>query len=140
MTFNRYVAFRMAVELVGGVACALQAVRDDDLSGMIVTALVTPIWMVGEIRVVRVVRREHPRTDELSDQHQLMAARFAFLTFVAVSCVAGLAGMVASLLAGHRFTVPPMMLPALAMFALACADARYLWLERDGSSEDDDED
>ncbi|KFI96161.1 hypothetical protein [Bifidobacterium stellenboschense] len=140
MTFNRYVAFRMAVEVIGGVACAMQAVRDDDLSALIVTTIVALIWVAGETRVIRMLRRERPRTDELSDQHQLQAARFALLSFVAVACVAGFVGMLASLATGRSFVMPPMVLPALAMFALACADARYLWLERGEAPGDGDED
>ena len=37
--------------------------------------------------------------------------------------------------------IPPMLLPALAMYALAVSDIRYLWLEHDvDDAGDDDED
>lgn len=36
--------------------------------------------------------------------------------------------------------IPPMLLPALAMCALAISDIRYLWLEHDAGTEGDDED
>lgn len=142
MTFNRYIAFRMVVELIGAVACATQLFGDDTILDLTVTATVALIWACGEIWVALIFRRENPRSDELSDHHQLMAAKFAMLATVVALMVVGFASMIAGLLFRTFVMVSPTALPSIAMLVLAVADARYLWLERDGAAgaEDDDED
>ncbi|KAB8287998.1 hypothetical protein DSM100688_1108 [Bifidobacterium ramosum] len=137
MTLNRYIAMRMIVEIVGAVACAAQIFRNDTLTSLIIAGLVTLLWLIGEIWIVRVLDRERPRTDELSDQHQLTAFRFAFFIMIAVLVAIGVVGMLATLVSHVPFVVPPMLLPAVAMLALAVADARYLWLEHDGGTDED---
>lgn len=140
MTFNRYIAFRMTVELIGAIACATQLLGDGNVLDLAVTAAVALVWACGEIRVALILRRERPRADELSDHHQLMAARFAMMATVVALMAVGFASMIGGLTFRTFVMVSPSALPSLAMLILATADARYLWLERDCASgaEDDD--
>lgn len=139
MTFNRYVAMRMAIELLGAVCCAATIIGGDSLAGVIVTACVALVWVIGEACVLALVRRSEPRTDELSDEHQDSAFRTAFLVLVAVMVVLGFGGLVARLAGAPLPALDPMLLPTLAMLALAGADARYLWLERSHDGGDDED-
>ncbi|MBW3081195.1 hypothetical protein KIH78_07405 [Bifidobacterium sp. 79T10] len=113
---------------------------DSNLIALAITVTVTLIWMVGEICVLLIFRRDNPRSDELSDRHQLLAIQFAFYALIAVLMVVGFAAIVSGLILRTFFMASPMALPALAMLALCIVDARYLWLEHQGgSNEDDDE-
>ena len=125
MTFNRYILFRMVVEFVGAIACAIQMFQHHT-------------WAVGEIWLSTVYNRAHPRRDELSDEHQATAIRFTFFVLVVALVALGFAGMIATLFRHVPFTVPAMALPTLSMLALAIADARYLWLEHEGGDTDED--
>lgn len=140
MTFNRYITLRMFVELIGGVACSAQMLYEGTITGLIVTTVVAVFWIAGQLCVVTILRRESPRTDELSDDHQNSAFRFAFFALIAALMIFGFAGMILPLLTHTPFDLSPMLLPTLTMFALALADARYLWLENSLSNGDDDED
>ncbi|TPF85329.1 hypothetical protein BW13_11440 [Bifidobacterium sp. UTCIF-37] len=139
MTFNRYIASRMVVELIGAIACATQLFNDSSMFGLIATVSVAMFWVAGEIWVVLVFRRENPRSDELSDQHQLLSTRFAFITLVIILMVLGFANLLSGLLLRTYVMATPMILPTLAMLALTIADARYLWLEHQGDTGEDDE-
>lgn len=141
MTFNRYIGLRMVIELVGAAACATQLYRENGPVNLIITAVVALVWVCGEIWVVLIYNRENPRSDELSDQHQMVASRFALLVTVGALMVIGFAGMIYGMATHDFITVTPASLPMLAMLALALADARYLWLEhRDGAGYDDEDD
>ncbi|TPF78538.1 MULTISPECIES: hypothetical protein [unclassified Bifidobacterium] len=142
MTFNRYIAIRAAVEIIGMLSCALMVVIGHNLIGVIVTAVVAAIWAGGEIWVVTVLNRKSPRRDELSDQHQGAAMQFALFMLIAALVALGFIYTVWNLVtaSGLLHIINPMMLPTLAMCALAISDVRYLWLEHDGSNGDDDED
>lgn len=141
MTFNRYIAMRAAVEIVGALACVLMMMIGHNFIGVIVTAVVALLWACGEIWVVQVLNKQHPRRDELSDQHQSKANQFAMWVLVAVLVALGFIYTVLNLrVLFVPYMIPPMVLPALAMGALALSDGYYLWLEHDGSNGDDDED
>lgn len=140
MTFNRYIAFRMITELIGAAACVTQVYHNNNLNGIIITGVIALVWIIGELWTVMIFNRDNPRTDELSDMHQYSAYRFALLTLVIALTVIGFAGMLYTLITRVPIEVGPMVLPSLAMLALAVADARYLWLEHDGAVDGDDED
>lgn len=140
MTFNRYMFLRMWVEALGAAACLTMAFLGGALAGVVVTGAVALLWAVGEVWVVTVLQRKHPRRDELSDEHQKQAMQFALITLVAALVVVGFAGTLAGLFLPGDARIAPMLLPALAMAALAAADARYLWLEHDGAEDGGDED
>lgn len=138
MTFNRYILFRMVVEFVGAIACAIQMFQHHTWPGIITMGVFALVWAVGEIWLSTVYNRAHPRRDELSDEHQATAIRFTFFVLVVALVVLGFAGMIATLFRHVPFTVPAMALPTLSMLALAIADARYLWLEHEGGDTDED--
>lgn len=141
MTFNRYMAIRAVIELVGACSCLLMAVIGHDLVGAIIAAAVAVVWSIGEIWTVTTLRKANPRRDELSDLHQGAAMQSALLTLVAVLVVIGFIYTVLNLMNPLVIRViPPMILPALAMAALALSDVIYLWLEHDGTTGGDDED
>lgn len=142
MTFNRYIRFRAVLECIGAISCVLMACIGNDLIGVIVAAASALLWIGGEVWVMTVYQRHHPRRDELSDMHQHKAMQFALVSLVGFLVVIGFVYAVLNLvrpLVVH--VIPPMMLPALAMYALAVSDIRYLWLEHDGDDAGgDDED
>lgn len=141
MNFNRYIALRAIVEFVGAVACATQLFQHRTWPGIIMMSLIALFWAIGELWLTMVYNRAHPRRDELSDEHQATAIRFTFFILVAALVVLGFIGMIVSLLKHVPFNIPAMALPTLGMLALAIADARYLWLERAGGGNgEDDED
>ena len=140
MTFNRYVAIRMVIELIGALSCGFQLLRNDSLAALAVSGAIALVWIAGELWVTMIFNRMNPRTDELSDEHQHAAFRFAFLMLVAVMSAMGFAAVLVSLATRSYVEFRPMTLPTMAMLALAVADARYLWLEHDGATGDDDED
>ena len=141
MNFNRYIALRAIVEFVGAVACATQLFQHRTWPGIIMMSLIALFWAIGELWLTMVYNRAHPRRDELSDEHQATAIRFTFFILVAALVVLGFIGMIVSLFKHVPFNIPAMALPTLGMLALAIADARYLWLERAGGENgDDDED
>ena len=137
MTFNRYILFRMVVEFVGAIACAIQMFQHHTWPGIITMGVFALVWAIGEIWLSTVYNRAHPRRDELSDEHQATAIRFTFFVLVVALVVLGFAGMIATLFRHAPFTVPAMALPTLGMLALAIADARYLWLEHEGGNTDE---
>ena len=140
MTFNRYIMFRMVVEALGALCCALLLVFQSNLAGVIATGVVALIWIAGEVMVFLVLNREDPRRDELSDKHQSDAMQFALTVLIASLILMGFVYTMLALLHPGVFQIHPMALPALAMAALAIADARYLWLEHRGFKGADDED
>ncbi|MGR4802381.1 hypothetical protein [Bifidobacterium adolescentis] len=141
MNFNRYIALRAIVEFVGAVACATQLFQHRTWPGIIMMSLIALFWAIGELWLTMVYNRAHPRRDELSDEHQATAIRFTFFILVAALVVLGFIGMIVSLFKHVPFNIPAMALPTLGMLALAIADARYLWLERAGGGNgEDDED
>ncbi|OZG68571.1 hypothetical protein [Bifidobacterium eulemuris] len=140
MTFNRYISLRMVVEIVGAVCCALLLLFQNNLVGVIATAVVAVLWIVGEVLVFLVLDRQDPRRDELSDKHQSDAMQFALTTMIAVLILLGFVYTMLALLQPGMHQIRPMTLPTLAMAALALSDARYLWLEHQGAKGDDDED
>lgn len=142
MTFNRYIAIRAVVETIGALSCMLMVVIGHSLIGVIVTAVVALVWAGGEIWVVTVLNKRSPRRDELSDQHQGVAMQFALFVLIGALVILGFVYTIWNMVttSGFLHIINPMMLPALAMCALAVSDVRYLWLEHDGSNGDDDED
>lgn len=138
VTFNRYILFRMVVEFVGAIACAIQMFQHHTWPGIITMGVFALVWAIGEIWLSTVYNRAHPRRDELSDEHQATAIRFTFFVLVVALVVLGFAGMIVTLFRHAPFTVPAMALPTLGMLALAIADARYLWLEHEGGDTDED--
>ncbi|KAB7314983.1 hypothetical protein GBB83_07755, partial [Bifidobacterium longum] len=86
-------------------------------------------------------RRQNPRRDELSDMHQGSAMQFALVSLVGILVIVGFIYTTLNLIdRSIVHIIPPMLLPALAMCALAISDIRYLWLEHDAGTEGDDED
>lgn len=140
MTFNRYMFLRMWVEMLGAAACLGLIAVGGALEGVIVTGVVALIWAAGEVWVATVLQRRRPRRDELSDEHQKQAMQFALIMLVAVLVLIGFVDTLAGLFLPGGMQIPPMLLPALAMAALALADARYLWLERGDTKDGNDED
>ena len=139
MTFNRYILFRMVVEFVGAIACAIQMFQHHTWPGIITMGRVRA--GVGHRRDLaehgvqprappprRAVRRAsgdgHPF-------HVLRACGGAGWCWAS-------RGMIVTLFRHAPFTVPAMALPTLGMLALAIADARYLWLEHEGGDTDED--
>ena len=109
--------------------------------GIIMMSSIALLWIIGELWLTMVYNRAYPRRDELSDEHQATAIRFTFFILVAALVVLGFIGMIVSLFKHVPFNIPAMALPTLGMLALAIADARYLWLERAGGENgEDDED
>ena len=82
MTFNRYILFRMVVEFVGAIACAIQMFQHHTWPGIITMGVFALVWAIGEIWLSTVYNRAHPRRDELSDEHQATAIRFTFFVLV----------------------------------------------------------
>ena len=138
MTFNRYILFRTIVECIGTIACATQLFQHDTWPGIILMSLISLVWICGEIWVARIFSKTHPRRDELSDEHQDSAIRFTFFFMVILMVVLGFAATILSLARRTIYALPSMLLPTLAVFALAVADARYLWLEHEGGDNDED--
>lgn len=135
MSLNRYIAFRMVVEIVGTLSCALTLVLRSDLAGTLVTLAVALVWVVGEVWMLIVLDRSNPRHDELSDKHQGEAMTFALMTLIAAMILIGSALTLMPLFTHMRHGISPMLLPTLAIGALAVSDARYLFLERRGNVE-----
>ena len=83
----------------------------------------------------------NPRRDELSDMHQSAAIQFALVSLVGILVIVGFIYTTLNLIdRSIVHIIPPMLLPALAMCALAISDIRYLWLEHDTGTGGDDED
>ena len=114
MTFNRYILFRMVVEFVGAIACAIQMFQHHTWPGIITMGVFALVWAVGEIWLSTVYNRAHPRRDELSDEHQATAIRFTF--FVLVVALVALVRVAASLVtaASQFFTACRPVLLAVA--------------------------
>lgn len=60
MTFNRYILFRMVVEFVGAIACAIQMFQHHTWPGIITMGVFALVWAVGEIWLSTVYNRAHP--------------------------------------------------------------------------------
>lgn len=140
MTFNHYIWLRMIVETLGALSCALMLILHNNVIGLIITAIVALLWICGEAWVLVTFGRENPRRDELSDKHQCDAMMFALGTLVAVMCAIGFALTLLPIVTHIRYSLSPMLLPTLAIAALALSDARYLTLEHTAAKEADDED
>ena len=63
VTFNRYILFRMVVEFVGAIACAIQMFQHHTWPGIITMGVFALVWAVGEILLSTVYNRAHPRRD-----------------------------------------------------------------------------
>lgn len=132
MTFNRYICFRAILESIGAIACMLMALIGNILLGVIVAAIAALLWIGGEVWGMTVFRRQNPRRDELSDMHQSAAMQFALVSLVGILVIVGFIYTTLNLIdRSIVHIIPPMLLPALAMCALAISDIRYLWLEHD---------
>ena len=141
MTFNRYICFRAILESIGAIACMLMALIGNNLLGVIVAAIAALLWIGGDVWGMTVFRRQTPRRDELSDMHQSAAMQFALVSLVGILVIVGFIYTTLNLIdRSIVHIIPPMLLPALAMCALAISDIRYLWLEHDAGTEGDDED
>ena len=138
MTFNRYILFRMVVEFVGAIACAIQMFQHHTWPGIITMGVFALVWAVGEIWLSTVYNRAPDGRNELPDNREAPAVGSALLGVVGRRGVWGFAGMIVTLFRHAPFTVPAMALPTLGMLALAIADARYLWLEHEGGDTDED--
>lgn len=131
MTFNRYICFRAILESIGAIACMLMALIGNNLLGVIVAAIAALLWIGGEVWGMTVFRRQNPRRDELSDMHQSAAMQFALVSLVGILVIVGFIYTTLNLIdRSIVHIIPPMLLPALAMCALAISDIRYLWLEQ----------
>ena len=60
MTFNRYILFRMVVEFVGAIACAIQMFQHHTWPGIITMGVFALVWAIGEIWLSTVYNRAHP--------------------------------------------------------------------------------
>lgn len=141
MTFNRYICFRAILESIGAIACMLMALIGNNLLGVIVAAIAALLWIGGEVWGMTAFRRQNPRRDELSDMHQSAAMQFALVSLVGILVIVGFIYTTLNLIdRSIVHIIPPMLLPALAMCALAISDIRYLWLEHDTGTGGDDED
>ena len=128
MTFNRYICFRAILESIGAIACMLMALIGNNLLGVIVAAIAALLWIGGEVWGMTVFRRQNPRRDELSDMHQGSAMQFALVSLVGILVIVGFIYTTLNLIdRSIVHIIPPMLLPALAMCALAISDIRYLW-------------
>lgn len=138
MTFNRYILFRMVVEFVGAIACAIQMFQHHTWPGIITMGVFALVWAIGEIWLSTVYNRAHPAATSCptSIRRRPSASRSSCLWW-RWWCW-GFAGMIVTLFRHVPFTVPAMALPTLGMLALAIADARYLWLEHEGGDTDED--
>ena len=139
MTFNRYIFLRMIVEFIGVCCCTIQLFIGNTLVGLTVAGVVALLWVVGEIWVVMVLNRQSPRRDELSDEHQRQAMQFTFQLTLGLLVIVGIVIMMVSLLAHTPVYLPAIILPDIAMAALVISDSRYLWLERSGMGESDED-
>lgn len=139
MTFNRYIFLRMIVEFVGVACCVFELFSGSDLMGLTITGIIAVVWAAGEIWAVLVLRRQAPRRDELSDDHQRRATQFAFQVTLGLLVGIGIVIMAVALITHTVIALPAVLLPTLAMTALVVSDSRYLWLEYHGL-EDADED
>lgn len=140
MTFNRYICFCAILESIGAIACMLMALIGNNLLGVIVAAIAALLWIGGEVWGMTAFRRQNPRRDELSDMHQGSAMQFALVSLVGILVIVGFIYTTLNLIdRSIVHIIPPMLLPALAMCALAISDIRYLWLEHDAGTEGDDE-
>lgn len=129
MTFNRYVLIRLVTEILGAAACLTSITAFSSMTGVVVTVVVTVIWLAAEITASVMFDKKRPRRDELSTEHQLRSTRFAFFVGVGALIAVGFIWTVAPLAVRHPVALNPMLLPALAMGIMAVSDARYLWLE-----------
>jgi len=130
MTFNRYICFCAILESIGAIACMLMALIGNNLLGVIVAAIAALLWIGGEVWGMTAFRRQNPRRDELSDMHQGSAMQFALVSLVGILVIVGFIYTTLNLIdRSIVHIIPPMLLPALAMCALAISDIRYLWLE-----------
>lgn len=131
MTFNRYICFCAILESIGAIACMLMALIGNNLLGVIVAAIAALLWIGGEVWGMTAFRRQNPRRDELSDMHQGSAMQFALVSLVGILVIVGFIYTTLNLIdRSIVHIIPPMLLPALAMCALAISDIRYLWLEQ----------
>lgn len=138
MTFNRYICFCAILESIGAIACMLMALIGNNLLGVIVAAIAALLWIGGEVWGMTAFRRQNPRRDELSDMHQGSAMQFALVSLVGILVIVGFIYTTLNLIdRSIVHIIPPMLLPALAMCALAISDIRYLWLEHDAGTEGD---
>ena len=129
MTFNRYICFRAILESIGAIACMLMALIGNNLLGVIVAAIAALLWIGGEVWGMTVFRR------------QSAAMQFALVSLVGILVIVGFIYTTLNLIdRSIVHIIPPMLLPALAMCALAISDIRYLWLEHDTGTGGDDED
>lgn len=136
MTFNRYICFCAILESIGAIACMLMALIGNNLLGVIVAAIAALLWIGGEVWGMTAFRRQNPRRDELSDMHQGSAMQFALVSLVGILVIVGFIYTTLNLIdRSIVHIIPPMLLPALAMCALAISDIRYLWLEHDAGTE-----
>ena len=127
MTFNRYICFRAILESIGAIACMLMALIGNNLLGVIVAAIAALLWIGGEVWGMTVFRRQNPRRDELSDMHQSAAMQFALVSLVGILVIVGFIYTTLNLIdRSIVHIIPPMLLPALAMCALAISDI-YGW-------------
>ena len=108
MTFNRYILFRMVVEFVGAIACAIQMFQHHTWPGIITMGVFALVWAVGEIWLSTVYNRAHPRRDELSDEHQATATRFSSFGLVVGMVGRDVAGILSTLVRSGPSSVPPM--------------------------------
>lgn len=60
VTFNRYILFRMVVEFVGAIACAIQMFQHHTWPGIITMGVFALVWAIGEIWLSTVYNRAHP--------------------------------------------------------------------------------
>ena len=129
MTFNRYICFCAILESIGAIACMLMALIGNNLLGVIVAAIAALLWIGGEVWGMTAFRRQNPRRDELSDMHQGSAMQFALVSLVGILVIVGFIYTTLNLIdRSIVHIIPPMLLPALAMCALAISDIRYLWM------------
>lgn len=127
MTFNRYICFRAILESIGAIACMLMALIGNNLLGVIVAAIAALLWIGGEVWGMTAFRRQNPRRDELSDMHQSAAMQFALVSLVGILVIVGFIYTTLNLIdRSIVHIIPPMLLPALAMCALAISDIRVV--------------
>lgn len=132
MTFNRYIFLRMIVEFVGVVCCVFELFSGSDLMGLTITGIIALLWAAGEIWALTVLKRQAPRRDELSDDHQRRATQFAFQVTLSLLVGIGVVIMIIALITHTVTDLPAILFPTLAMTALVISDSRYLWLEYRG--------
>jgi len=95
----------------------------------------------GHTRISSTIPTADPATRRAFRHASRRSLQFTLVSLVGILVIVGFIYTTLNLIdRSIVHIIPPMLLPALAMCALAISDIRYLWLEHDAGTEGDDED